>query len=122
MKKYTRSVPRFSGKWWRKFALHSLLYAFMLAVSISGLFFSNSYKSQNVVLLGWTVPDLFPQSEAHVDLGREIHFWLSYVFFAFVILHGADQRKVVRSIWRRWLGAWQRLRLRPQVSEESSEN
>jgi cytochrome b561 len=55
-----------------------------------------------VLFLGITVPDLFPENEDRVELGRSLHFWLSYAFMAFVILHGVDQRKVVLALWRRW--------------------
>jgi cytochrome b561 len=36
------------------------------------------------------------------DLGRNLHFWLSYSFLAFVLLHTIDQKKVVRANWRRF--------------------
>ncbi|MBE9195637.1 cytochrome b [Synechocystis sp. LEGE 06083] len=101
-KKYSRRTPRFSTAWWRKVTLHSLLYLFMLAVPLSGLFFSNSFKSSNVFFLGMTVPDLFSENEARVDLGRSLHFWLSYLFLTVIVLHVFQQRKVVRAIWRRW--------------------
>jgi cytochrome b561 len=34
-------------------------------------------------------------------LGRSLHFWLSYTFLAFVVLHTIQQWKVVRANWRR---------------------
>ncbi|NJL56250.1 cytochrome b [bacterium] len=107
-KKYTRRTPQYSSEWMKKVALHSLLYVFMLAVPISGFFFSNSYKSNNVHLLWITLPDLFPQNSNLVDLGRNLHFWISYTFLAFVLLHMLDQRKVVRAIWRRFTQAMQK--------------
>jgi hypothetical protein len=30
------------------------------------------------------------------------HFWLSYTFLAFVLLHTIEQRKVVRANWLRF--------------------
>ncbi|NER35701.1 MAG: cytochrome b [Oscillatoria sp. SIO1A7] len=99
-KKYTRHLPKFSKKWMQKAALHGTLYLFMLAVPISGLFFSSSFKSNNIRFLGMTLPDLFPQNSDLVGLGRNLHFWFSYTFAAFIALHIIDQWKVVRSIWR----------------------
>ena len=100
-KKYTKRSPKYSPEWMKKFALHTTLYLFMWAVPISGFFFSNSFKSENVHFLWITMPDLFPQNSDLVDLGRNIHFWLAYTFLAFILLHTIDQRKVVRSFWRR---------------------
>lgn len=100
-KKYTKRLPKYSSEWMQKFALHTALYLFMWAVPVSGFFFSNSFKSNNVRFLGITVPDLFPQNSALVDVGRSIHFWLAYTFGAFIILHAVDQRKVVRGFFKR---------------------
>ena len=44
---------------------------------------------------------MFPKNPAMVEVGRSLHFWLSYTFLAFVILHILDQKKVVRANWRR---------------------
>ena len=102
--KYTKKLPKLSKKWWQKVALHSFLYGFMWVVPVSGLFLSNSFKANNVKFFGILLPDLFPQNNASVDLGRGLHFWLAYAFLAFVILHLLDQGKVVRANWRRFLG------------------
>lgn len=103
-RKYTKRLPKFSSKWWQKVALHALLYGFMWVVPVSGFFFSNSFKSNNVKFFGIVLPDLFPQNDASVNLGRSLHFWLAYTFLAFVVLHTLDQRKVVKANWRRFLG------------------
>ena len=100
-KKYTKRMPKYSPEWMRKLALHTSLYLFMWAVPVSGFFFSNSFRSDNVRFLGITLPDLFPQNSALVELGRNLHFWLAYTFFAFIILHALDQRKVVKGFWRK---------------------
>jgi cytochrome b561 len=84
----------------QKVALHTSLYIFMWAVPISGFFFSNSFKNNNVRFFGLTLPDLFPQNSDLVNLGRSIHFWLAYTFLAFIILHAIDQFKVVKAFWR----------------------
>ena len=100
-KKYAKRLPKYSPEWMRKVALHTSLYLFMWAVPVSGFFFSNSFKSGNVRFIGITLPDLFPQNSALVELGRSIHFWLAYTFLAFIILHALDQRKVVKGFWRK---------------------
>lgn len=100
-KKYTKRLPKYSSEWMQKFVLHTGLYLFMWAVPISGFFFSNSFRSNNVRFLGITLPDLFPQNSSLVELGRNLHFWLAYTFLAFIVLHAIDQRKVVKGFWRR---------------------
>ncbi|WP_427157665.1 cytochrome b [Aliinostoc sp. HNIBRCY26] len=107
-RKYTKNLPKFTPDWTRKFALHTFLYIFMFAVPVSGFFFSNSYKSNNVKLFGLTLPDLFPQNSGLVDLGRNIHFWIAYTFLALIILHTLQQWKVVKANWRRLQGFLQK--------------
>jgi cytochrome b561 len=101
-KKYTKRFPRFSWLWIRTVTLHTSLYVFMWAVPVSGVFFSNSFRSNNVKFFGFALPDIFPQNSTVTDLGRDLHFWLSYSFLAFVVLHTIDQQKVVRANWRRF--------------------
>jgi cytochrome b561 len=101
-RKYTHRFPKVSGDWLRGFLLHSAIYVFMLAVPISGFFLSNSYQSGNVPFF-WvaTLYDIFPENAAVVDQARSLHFWLAYTFLGFTVLHIIDQRKYVRSLWRR---------------------
>jgi cytochrome b561 len=103
-RKYTRRLPRFSSAWMQKFVLHTLLYGFMWGVPVTGVFLSNSFKSQNVRFFGLILPDVFPQNSALVDLGRSLHFWLAYTFCALIVLHILAQRKVVWANWRRLSG------------------
>lgn len=103
-KKYTKRLPRFSPEWQKTFALHTLLYLFMWAVPLAGFFFSNSYRSNNVKLFGLPLPDLFPQNDAMVEVGRSLHFWLAYAFLVFIAVHMIDQWKVVKANWRRLIG------------------
>jgi cytochrome b561 len=103
-KKYMRRAPRLSAPWIRNFALHTLLYLFMWAVPVAGLLLSNSYRANNVKFFGIAVPDLFPENEAMVEVGRSLHFWLAYTFLAFIALHILVQWKVVRANWRRFRG------------------
>ncbi|MGJ5674618.1 MAG: cytochrome b [Nostochopsis sp.] len=104
-RKYTKRLPKMTPEWIKTVALHTTLYLFMWVIPVSGFFFSNSFKSNNVHFFGILLPDIFPQNSALVDLGRNLHFWLSYTFLAFILLHTLDQKKVVRANWRRLLGA-----------------
>lgn len=87
----------------RTVALHSLLYFFMLAVPLSGWFFSNSYD-KDVALFGIGLPRLFPVNRELANLGRSAHFWLAYTFLAFLAVHAIDQWKFLRATVRRF---WQ---------------
>ncbi|NJL66554.1 MAG: cytochrome b [Microcoleus sp. SM1_3_4] len=100
-KKYAKRRPKFTKEWYQTFALHASLYFFMWAVPVAGFLLSNSFKSNNVKFFGIVLPDMFPQNSAMVEVGRSLHFWLSYTFLAFVILHIIAQKKVVRANWRR---------------------
>jgi cytochrome b561 len=100
-RKYTRRLPKFTGNWIRTVVFHSAIYIFMLVVPLSGFYLSNSYQSGNVPFFWLTLPDIFPRNEAVVDLARNLHFWLAYTFFGFIVLHGIDQRKYMRALWRR---------------------
>jgi cytochrome b561 len=101
-RKYTRRLPKVKGDWIRTVLLHTLLYLAMLVVPTSGFFLSNSYQSDNVSFF-WvvTLPDIFPENAAVLDLARDLHFWLAYTFLGFIGLHAVDQRKYLRSLWRR---------------------
>ncbi len=103
-KKYARRLPKFSPQWLKNFALHTLMYALMWAVPIAGFLLSNSYRSNNVKFFGLVLPDLFPQNEAMVDVGRALHFWLAYTFLAFIALHLMLQWNVAKANLRRFKG------------------
>ena len=103
-KKYMKRLPKFSPQWLKNFGLHALMYVFMWAVPIAGFFFSNSFRSNNVKFFGLLLPDLFPQNEAMVEVGRSLHFWLAYTFLAFIAVHLFFQWKVVKANWRRLTG------------------
>jgi len=104
-KKYTKRPPKFSPEWFKNFAIHAILYVFMWAVPVTGFLLSNSFKSNNVKFFGLPLPDIFPQNSAMVDVGRNLHFWLSYTFLAFTILHIGAQWKVAKALWRRFAKA-----------------
>jgi cytochrome b561 len=99
-RKYTKRLPKFTGSWLRAVALHTLLYAFMWAVPITGVFLSETDRANDLRLFGLSLPDLFPQNLALVAVARSLHFWLAYIFLVFIILHLIAQWKVVRAHWR----------------------
>lgn len=101
-KKYTKRFPKFTPAWFRTVALHTSLYVFMWAVPVTGFLLSNSFKADNVSFFGIVLPDVFPQNKAMVEVGRSLHFWLSYAFLSFIVLHTIAQWKVVRANWRRF--------------------
>jgi cytochrome b561 len=101
-KKYSKRWPKLTLSWWKNVILHTSLYLFMWAVPIAGFLLSNSFKPNNVAFFGLVLPDLFPQNKAMVEVGRSLHFWTSYTFLAFVVLHTIVQWKVVRANWRRF--------------------
>lgn len=100
-RKYTRRLPEINGEWMRIFLLHTAIYIFMLAVPVSGIFLSNSHGSGNVPFFWVTLPDIFPKNAAVTGLARDMHFWIAYTFLGFIVLHVVEQKKYVRSIWRR---------------------
>jgi cytochrome b561 len=101
-RKYTRRLPNLTPKWWKFFLLHTCLYIFMWAVPVSGFFLSNSYKNNNVKILWFVLPDLFPENSTLVDLGTSIHFWMAYTFLAFTVIHILAYRKVFKANMRRF--------------------
>jgi cytochrome b561 len=100
-RKYVHRLPKFSPEWAKNVAHYILLYIFMFAVPVSGIFFSNSFKENNVRFFGMPLPDFFPKNSVLVDLGRSMHFWLAYTFLAFILLHLFAQKKVLIANWRR---------------------
>jgi cytochrome b561 len=96
-RKYTKRLPKLSPSWIKTFILHTLLYVFMWATPVTGVFLSNSFQINNVKLFGIGLPDLFPQNSAVVELARNLHFWVAYIFLAFTILHLIAQWKVIRA-------------------------
>lgn len=101
--KYRRRLPKISRDWVLTFALHASLYFFMLLVPLSGYFFSNSF-GKDVIVFGtnMALPRLFAENKQLAELGRSLHFWLSYTFLSVVVLHMVDQGKYLRSQLRRF--------------------
>jgi cytochrome b561 len=104
LKKYRSRLPKLSNQWIKNFVLHTFIYGFMVGVPITGFFFSNSFRANNVSLFGLVLPDIFPQNKNLVQIGRSLHFWLAYTFLIFIALHLISQWKVAKANWRRFSG------------------
>ncbi|MBC6420325.1 MAG: cytochrome b/b6 domain-containing protein [Hormoscilla sp. SP12CHS1] len=76
----------------------------MLAVPLSGWFFSNSYD-KDVAFFGIVLSRLFVVNKGIAEFGRSMHFWLAYSFLAFIVLHAIDQWKLLRATVRRYYKA-----------------
>jgi len=127
--KYRRRLPQRTRDWMQTFALHSALYFFMLLVPLSGYFLSNS-TGHKVIIFGTDIalPYLFVQNKQLGELGRSLHFWLSYTFLAFIVLHSIDQWKYLRATWRRFYFAccsiatgWHRRKKSSKISAATQE-
>ncbi|WP_448532887.1 cytochrome b [Parathermosynechococcus lividus] len=102
--KYRRRSPRINFLWYKKTLSYTAMYIMMLTVPLAGFLLSNSFRANNVKLLGWTLPDLFPVNPAMVEPARALHFWLAYAFLSLIVLHMIAQRNVVKANWRRFRG------------------
>lgn len=101
-KKYSKHLPKFTGNWYFKTGLHTILYVLMVAVPISGYWLSNAYRANNVSLFGIPMPDIFPvDSEARIA-ADDIHGYSSKIFAALIIVHAIAQYKVIRANWHRF--------------------
>lgn len=104
--KYRRRQPKRTQEWWQTFALHSALYFFMLLVPLSGYFASN-WAGYDVTIVGTNIalPRLSGENKILAEIGESSHFWLSYTFLAFIILHTVAQKRYVRATLRRFYKA-----------------
>lgn len=103
--KYSRCLPKATPVWWQTFVLKFILYVFMLIAPISG-FFLRDLQGIDTTCFGILMPPLFGENEPFVELARSSHFWSSYLFLSFIILHVLAQWKVIRSYWRRIHCSW----------------
>ena len=92
--KYSRRSPKVTSTWLQLIILHSSLYFFMLIVPVSGFFLRN-FIGLDTTFLGIPVPSVFASSETWIDLARSSHFWLSYIFLVFILLHVLAHWKIV---------------------------
>lgn len=91
--------------WLKTVILHITLYFFMLLVPLSGYFDSNVGSHDiRIFATGIVLPPLFPPNEQWEVSGfaDSVHFWMSYTFLAFIILHALDQKRYLRAQLRRF--------------------
>lgn len=85
------------------FVVHTSLYLFMIFVPLSGYLLSNA-GGHDIIIFGTNIalPQLFVNNRQLAILGTNLHFWLSYTFLVFIILHTLQQWRYLRGIWRRF--------------------
>ncbi len=101
-RKYRKHLPKFTGNWYFKTGLHTLLYVLMLSVPLSGYWLSNSYQANNVNLFGLPMPDLFPLDSDATNAAGAAHTRTSKIFAILIIIHFVAQYKVVKANWHRF--------------------
>ncbi|MDJ0570936.1 MAG: cytochrome b/b6 domain-containing protein [Pleurocapsa sp. MO_192.B19] len=103
--KYRRRRPKHKRGRLKTVTLHIILYFFMLLVPLSGYFDSN-VGSHDIRIFATNIvlPPLFPPNEQWEVSGfaDSVHFWISYTFLAFIILHALDQKRYLRAQLRRF--------------------
>lgn len=100
-RKYIHRHPKMTESRIQMVVLHTVLYVLMLGVPLSGFLYSNS-GDHDVIFFGLvTLPRLFEVNPGVSDLAHQLHFWLAYIFLALIALHAFEQRKFLRTIWRR---------------------
>lgn len=100
-RKYLKRQPKLKKQWIQVFTLHFLLYLFMSIVPLSGFLYSNS-GGHGVAFFGIAVPNLFPENQAFFPFARSIHFWLSYTFLAFIVLHAWENHYLIQNFRQRF--------------------
>jgi cytochrome b561 len=100
-KKYLKRQPKLNKQWIQGFTLHSLLYLFMLIVPLSGFLYSNS-GGHEVAFFGIATPNLFQENQTLFPFARSLHFWLSYTFLAFILLHAWENHRFILNFRRRF--------------------
>ena len=103
-RKYLKRQPKLKKQWIQVFTLHFLLYLFMLIVPFSGFLYSNS-GGHGVAFFGIAMPNLFRENQAFFPFARSIHFWLSYTFLTFILLHTWENHHLIQNFWKRFLRA-----------------
>ena len=100
--KYRKHLPKLTGNWYFKTALHTILYLMMFVMPITGYWLSNAYQSNNVSLFGIPMPDIFPLDSELVPQISSVHSRASRIFAILIIIHFICQHKVVKANWRRF--------------------
>jgi cytochrome b561 len=101
-RKYSKHLPKLTGNWYVKTALHTVLYVMMFVVPLSGYWLSNAYHLNNVSLFGIPMPDIFPVNSEAASQAGAAHTQTSKAFAIFISIHFICQHKVVKANWRRF--------------------
>jgi cytochrome b561 len=109
-RKYSKHLPKFTGNWYFKTALHTVLYVMMFVVPISGYWLTNAYNAHNISLFGIPMPDIFPVNSEVAGQASGVHSRTSKVFAVLIFIHFICQHKVVKANWRRFLAWLQRVK------------
>jgi cytochrome b561 len=112
-RKYSKHLPKLTGKWYFKTGLHTLLYLMMFVVPLSGYWLSNAYHANNTSLFGISMPDIFPVNSDAAAQADVAHGTTSKAFAIFILIHLIAQWKVVKANWRR-LSVWALMKFRRQ--------
>ena len=103
-RKHRRNQPKHKSGWAQTVVLHITLYVFMLLAPLSGFFDSNvGGHDVRIFGTGIVLPPLFAVNKALDSFGDSVHFWISYTFLAFIILHSIDQKKYLQAQVRRFV-------------------
>ncbi|WP_218081326.1 cytochrome b [Anthocerotibacter panamensis] len=92
--------PKRPAQWLKTVLLHTFLYTFMLALPVSGYYYSN-IVGRGVKLFGLPIPSLIPENKALGELASNLHFWLAYTFLAFIATHLLVQNRFLVTRWRK---------------------
>jgi cytochrome b561 len=84
--KYEKRSPKVNPNWLRVTILHSSLYFFMAIAPLSGFFLRN-FMGADTTFFGIAVPPVFDANEDWMAIVKSSHFWSSYIFLAFIVLH-----------------------------------
>jgi cytochrome b561 len=104
-RKYRKHLPKFTGNWYFKTGLHTLLYLMMFIVPLTGYWLSNAHQANNISLFGIPMPNIFPVNSDATALANAAHGATSKVFAIFILIHTIAQRRALEANWRR-LSAW----------------
>lgn len=80
--------------WLRGSPLHIGLYFLMFVVPISGLLLRNA-RGINTSFFGFLVSPLVSENNLLAKILQDVHFWTSYMFLGFIILHIFANRKLI---------------------------
>ena len=105
LRKYRRHRRQHKKGWGQTVAIHATLYFFMLLVPLSGYFDSN-IGAHDIRIFGTGIvlrPLFAPNEQWEISgFADSVHFWISYTFLAFVVVHAIDQKKYLRAQLRRF--------------------